>query len=170
MIHFEHNTTRNKTKDIKTYCFGFSNLEVPRGCIRQLSVFKKGTWVQETQVPFKLKLVFGYQHSTKGWASVFVSVVAEIEREVKVLVRTLYVGNLPWATKPEELAEAFAAHGKVVGSRIITDRETGRSRGFGFVEVEDEDADRLIAEMNGKEFNGRVLTVNEAKPRGEGAQ
>ncbi len=84
-------------------------------------------------------------------------------------MRTLYVGNLPWSTKPEELADAFSSHGKVVGSRIITDRETGRSRGFGFVEVEDEDADKLIEEMNGKEFNGRMITVNEAKPRGENA-
>lgn len=85
-------------------------------------------------------------------------------------MRTLYVGNLPWATKPEDLTEFFGAYGKVVGSRIITDRETGRSRGFGFVEVEDEDADKLIEELNGKDFNGRALTVNEAKPRGaEGA-
>ncbi len=81
------------------------------------------------------------------------------------MVRTLYVGNLPWATKREELEEAFRAHGEVVGSRIITDRETGRSRGFGFVEVSDADADRMIEAMNGAEFQGRVLTVNEAKPR-----
>lgn len=81
------------------------------------------------------------------------------------MVRTLYVGNLPWATKPEDLADAFSEHGEVVSSRIITDRETGRSRGFGFVEVSDEDAEKMIAAMNGKELNGRVITVNEAKAR-----
>lgn len=81
------------------------------------------------------------------------------------MVRTLYVGNLPWATKPEDLEEAFRHHGEVVGSRIITDRETGRSRGFGFVEVSDEDVEKMIEAMNGAEFMGRVLTVNEAKPK-----
>ena len=81
------------------------------------------------------------------------------------VVRTLYVGNLPWATNPEELEEFFKEHGEVVGSQIITDRETGRSRGFGFVEVSDEDAEKMIETLNGTEFQGRVLTVNEAKPR-----
>ncbi len=83
------------------------------------------------------------------------------------MVRTLYVGNLPWGTKPEELADAFRTHGEVVGSRIITDRETGRSRGFGFVEVEDAAADKMIEAMNGADFQGRALTVNEAKPKAE---
>lgn len=83
------------------------------------------------------------------------------------MARTLYVGNLPWATKTEDLEEAFKIHGEVYGSRIITDRETGRSRGFGFVEVEDSAADKMIETMNGAEFQGRVLTVNEAKPKAE---
>lgn len=82
------------------------------------------------------------------------------------MVRTLYVGNLPWATKPEDLEEIFGEHGEVVGSRIITDRETGRSRGFGFVEVGDGDAEKMIEVMNGRDFQGRLLTVNEAKARG----
>ncbi len=81
------------------------------------------------------------------------------------MARTLYVGNLPWATKAEELAEAFSRYGEVLESRIITDRQTGRSRGFGFVEVKDEDADGMIEAMNGAEFGGRVITVNEARPR-----
>jgi RNA recognition motif-containing protein len=80
------------------------------------------------------------------------------------LVRTLYVGNLPWATNDTELARAFEAHGQVISSRIITDRQTGRSRGFGFVEVADEDVDKIISAMNGTEFGNRILTVNEAKP------
>lgn len=81
------------------------------------------------------------------------------------MVRTLYVGNLPWSTKAEDLTEAFSAYGEVISSRIITDRETGRSRGFGFVEVKDEDADKMVETMNGAELGGRVLTVNEAKPK-----
>lgn len=84
---------------------------------------------------------------------------------MNVLVRTLYVGNLPWGTTVEELSEAFAAHGEVVSSRIIKDRETGRSRGYGFVEVKDEDMEKMVEVMNGSEFQGRVLTVNEAKAR-----
>ncbi|KUO58238.1 MAG: RNA-binding protein [Gracilibacter sp. BRH_c7a] len=81
------------------------------------------------------------------------------------MTKTLYVGNLPWSTSSEELTEFFSRYGNVVGSRIITDRETGRSRGFGFVEVAEEDAERLAEELNGAEFNGRALTVNEARPR-----
>lgn len=88
-----------------------------------------------------------------------------LEREVKGLVRTLYVGNLPWSTKAEDLTDAFSKHGEVVSSRVITDRETGRSRGFGFVEVDDESADKMVDAMNGAELNGRVLTVNEAKAK-----
>jgi RNA recognition motif-containing protein len=63
------------------------------------------------------------------------------------------------------LQEVFSAHGEVVGSRVISDRETGRSRGFGFVEVRDEDADAMIAAMNGADMGGRIITVNEARSR-----
>jgi RNA recognition motif-containing protein len=80
-------------------------------------------------------------------------------------VCTLYVGNLPWSTTEDELAQAFSAHGEVVSARIITDRQSGRSRGFGFVEVNDADAERMIEAMNGAELDNRVLTVNEARPR-----
>jgi RNA recognition motif-containing protein len=83
------------------------------------------------------------------------------------VVRTLYVGNLPWATKAEDLQEVFSQYGEVISTRVITDRETGRSRGFGFVEVADEDAENIIAALNGAEMGGRVLTVNEAKVREE---
>jgi len=81
------------------------------------------------------------------------------------LAKTLYVGNLPWATTPQDLADLFGNHGQVISSRIIKDKETNRSRGFGFVEVTDEDADNMVQAVDGKEFNGRVLTVNEAKAR-----
>jgi RNA recognition motif-containing protein len=81
------------------------------------------------------------------------------------MTKTLYVGNLPWATTDEILADAFREHGAVVSSRIITDKETGRSRGFGFVEVEDADVEKLVEAMNGADFDGRQIVVNEAKPR-----
>lgn len=78
---------------------------------------------------------------------------------------TLYVGNLPWGTTEDELAQAFSAHVEVKSCRIITDRETGRSRGFGFVEVADEDAQKAIDALNGQLFGGRTLTVNHAQAR-----
>lgn len=83
------------------------------------------------------------------------------------MARTLYVGNLPWRTDADELNSFFSDYGGVVNSRIIVDRETGRSRGFGFVEVGDEDAEKIIQSLNGADFQGRILTVNEAKPRQE---
>ncbi|MCR4401817.1 MAG: RNA-binding protein [Firmicutes bacterium] len=81
------------------------------------------------------------------------------------MTKTLYVGNLPWALTEEDLAEAFRAVAEVKGSRVITDRETGRSRGFGFVEVDDEDVERVVAAMNGADIGGRQIIVNEARPR-----
>ncbi len=81
------------------------------------------------------------------------------------MLRTLYVGNLPWSTTEEELANAFSAHVEVKGCRIITDRETGRSRGFGFVEVEEEDVEKALEAMNGTQLGGREIVVNEARPR-----
>lgn len=79
--------------------------------------------------------------------------------------RTLYVGNLPWATNEADLTDLFTPYGNVVSSRIITDKETGRSRGFGFVEVDDGDADKMIDTMNGADIGGRQIVVNEAKPK-----
>ncbi|MFC1637428.1 RNA recognition motif domain-containing protein [Candidatus Margulisiibacteriota bacterium] len=81
------------------------------------------------------------------------------------MVKNLYVGNLPWTISEDELRQAFEAHAAVTSARIISDRETGRSRGFGFVEVEDNDAPKVIKEMNGFQLGGRSLTVNEARPK-----
>jgi RNA recognition motif-containing protein len=78
---------------------------------------------------------------------------------------TLYVGNLPWQLTEDELEAAFASSGKVESVRIIVDRETGRSKGFGFVEVAEEDAARATQTMNGYELKGRKLVVNEARPK-----
>jgi RNA recognition motif-containing protein len=81
------------------------------------------------------------------------------------VVKTLYVGNLPWNISEQELSAAFEAHAPVMSARIISERETGRSRGFGFVEVEDNDAPKVIKEMNGFQLSGRSLIVNEARPK-----
>ena len=78
----------------------------------------------------------------------------------------LYVGNLSYSTTSQELNDMFTAHGSVKSSDVIMDRETGRSKGFGFVEMgADAEAKAAIAAMNGVQMNGRALTVNEAKPR-----
>ena len=77
--------------------------------------------------------------------------------------KKLYVGNLSFETTESDLKELFGQVGTVETVRIITDRDTGRSKGFGFVEMQD-GGDKAIAEMNGKDFKGRALTVNEARP------
>ena len=90
-------------------------------------------------------------------------------RHGKVLFRmakNIYVGNLAWAATADDLLEMFGTFGKVIKAQVITDRDTGRSRGFGFVEMEnDEDAQRAIDALNGVDHGSRPLTVNEAKPR-----
>ncbi len=78
----------------------------------------------------------------------------------------LFVGSLPWTVSDEELKTAFEAHGQVVSAKVITDRETGKSRGFGFVEMEDEaGASSAIQALNGSEIDGRSIVVSEAKPK-----
>jgi RNA recognition motif-containing protein len=80
--------------------------------------------------------------------------------------RKIYVGNLPWSTTSADLEAMFAPHGAVRSAEVISDRETGRSRGFGFVEMETDDGlQAAIAALNGQEINGRPLTVNEARER-----
>src|SRR5216110_3107789 len=78
--------------------------------------------------------------------------------------KNLFVGNLSFDVTADDLLEAFGQHGKVTRAQIVSDRETGRSRGFGFVEMAD-GGDEAIAALNGAQFQGRALTVNEAKPR-----
>lgn len=81
----------------------------------------------------------------------------------------IYVGNLPFNTSEEDLRQIFAAYGQVNSAAIIKDKMTGRSRGFGFVEMaNDAEAREAIAGLNGTEMDGRTLTVNEARPRTEG--
>ena len=82
--------------------------------------------------------------------------------------KKLYVGNLSYQVDSSELEQLFGQHGTVVSAQIINDRDTGRSKGFGFVEMgSDEEAQAAIAALNGQEHGGRALTVNEARPREE---
>lgn len=78
----------------------------------------------------------------------------------------LFVGSLPWSISDEELQAAFAAHGNVLSAKVVTDKETRRSRGFGFVEFENEsEATAAIQALNGSELKGRNIIVSEAKPK-----
>jgi RNA recognition motif-containing protein len=78
----------------------------------------------------------------------------------------LYVGNLPFSVNDESLRDFFASHGTVESSKVITDRDTGRSKGFGFIEMSsDDEAQSAIEALNQKELDGRALTVNEARPQ-----
>jgi RNA recognition motif-containing protein len=80
--------------------------------------------------------------------------------------RKLYVGNLPFSATESSLSDLFSQCGTVDSARLITDRDSGRSKGFGFVEMgTEEEAQKAISELNGKDFEGRALTVNEARPQ-----
>jgi RNA recognition motif-containing protein len=80
--------------------------------------------------------------------------------------KNLYVGNLPFQTSADDLVELFGQYGSVTRAQVVADRETGQSRGFGFVEMaNDAEAQKAIEALSGAQFQGRTLTVNEAKPR-----
>lgn len=80
----------------------------------------------------------------------------------------IYVGNLPYATTGQELNEIFSEYGEVASAKIIMDRDSGRSKGFGFVEMNDGEANKAIEDLNGAEYYGKKLTVNEARERKPG--
>ena len=82
-------------------------------------------------------------------------------------MKSLFVGNLPWTVTDEDLKAKFAEFGNVIGARIITDKMTRRSRGFGFVDMDDADVEKAIAGLNNYDWNGRKMTVNEAKPKSD---
>ncbi|MFO0956132.1 MAG: RNA-binding protein [Isosphaeraceae bacterium] len=82
------------------------------------------------------------------------------------MAKNIYVGNLPYQTTGDDLVELFQAYGTVASGQVIIDKFSGRSRGFGFVEMSsDEEADHAIQGLNGADYGGRPLTVNEARPR-----
>ena len=80
-------------------------------------------------------------------------------------MKKMYVGNLPWSATEDQLKELFAPYGEVQSVAVITDRETGRARGFGFVEMDEADADKAMRELDGRDFGGRALRVNEAQKK-----
>ncbi|MBA3564273.1 MAG: RNA-binding protein [Gammaproteobacteria bacterium] len=82
-------------------------------------------------------------------------------------MKTIYVGNLPFGSSEDDIRQLFAQYGSVQSVKLITDRDTGRPRGFGFVEMEGGDADSAIEALNGQEFGGRSLRINEARERAE---
>ncbi|MFL2635113.1 MAG: RNA recognition motif domain-containing protein [Dehalococcoidia bacterium] len=79
----------------------------------------------------------------------------------------IYVGNIPFRSTNDDLQKVFEAHGEVISVFLPTDRQSGRPRGFGFVEMSDDDGKKAIAELDGFEMDGRNLRVNEARPREE---
>jgi RNA recognition motif-containing protein len=81
------------------------------------------------------------------------------------LAKTIYVGNLPWSATEDDLTQLVSPHATVLSARVATDRETGRSRGFGFVEVQDDQLQQAIDALQNVEMGGRILTINEARPR-----
>jgi len=85
------------------------------------------------------------------------------------MTKTVYVGNLPWSANEEDLRDLFSARANVTveSARVVSDRETGRSKGFGFVELEEQDLAGSVEALNNFEYDGRPLTVNEARPREE---
>ena len=84
-------------------------------------------------------------------------------------MKKIYVGNLSWNSSEADLRELFSSVGEVHSVAVITDRDTGRSRGFGFVEMDDADAAKAISQLNGRELDQRALRVNEAQDRERGA-
>ena len=83
------------------------------------------------------------------------------------MTKTLFMGNLSWNTSEQDLERVVSPHAEVISARVATDRDTGRSRGFGFVEVPENLAEAVIGSLNGTTLDGREITVNEARPRAE---
>ena len=83
-------------------------------------------------------------------------------------MKSIFVGNFAWSVTDADLSAKFSEFGTVLSARVVTDRESGRSRGFGFVDMEDADAEKAIAAMSGQKWGEREVTCNLAKPKGEG--
>ncbi|MFA6430972.1 MAG: RNA-binding protein [Candidatus Margulisiibacteriota bacterium] len=83
-------------------------------------------------------------------------------------MKSLFVGNFPWTVTDADLEAKFSEFGKVISARVVTDKFSGKSRGFGFVDMEDADAEKAIAGMTGYKWGSREITVNEARPKTQG--
>jgi len=132
--------------------------------VREQACFKlqKPLFSQEHSNPVLRPLPFRRSHSD----SQLLFIPKTGERYIQKMTTKLYVGNLAFQTTSQELQELFATAGTVESASVVEDRETGRSRGFGFVEMATkEECAAAIDQFNGKEINGRALKVNEAKPR-----
>ena len=81
------------------------------------------------------------------------------------MTKSLYVGNLPWSATEDDVRDLFAPYGEVTSVKLVSDRETGRARGFGFVEMDESSAINAISALDGKEVDGRALRVNKAEPK-----
>ncbi len=112
---------------------------------------------------------FGYPAcSLRNWAYPRCSASNPETSKIRSVTTNIYVGNLSYATDDRELEDLFAPFGEIASARVITDRETGRSKGFGFVEMPDSaQAEAAIAALNDTEVDGRALRINEARPREE---
>lgn len=80
-------------------------------------------------------------------------------------MKSIFVGNIPWSATDTDLQTKFSEFGNIISARVVTDKFTGKSRGFGFVDMEDEEAQKAIAGMNGYKWGDREITVNEARPK-----
>ncbi len=83
----------------------------------------------------------------------------------ETVAKTIFIGNLPWSATEDDLIQLVSPHAQVLSARIASDRETGRSRGFGFVEVDDQQLPAALDALQNVEMGGRLLTINEARPR-----
>lgn len=84
------------------------------------------------------------------------------------MAKTIFVGNLPWSVADADLQTKFSEFGTVISARVVMEKFSGRSRGFGFVDMEDADAEKAISALTGYKWDGREITINEAKPKSEG--
>jgi RNA recognition motif-containing protein len=96
----------------------------------------------------------------------FIPLIAE-KFQGETYMKSLFVGNLPWSATEDELKAKFAEHGTVLSCRIVTDKFSGKSRGFGFVDMEDADAQKAIEALNGFKMGEREIAVNEARPKAD---
>jgi RNA recognition motif-containing protein len=126
-----------------------------------LNSIEKAALDRNAHCEFRQGLRFDW---SKGSARRTSALIKLIRKGAKRAVKKLYVGNLAWAVTDEDLQSLFSEYGSVASAAVITDRETGRSRGFGFVELED-GADAAIEALNGQDYKGRALRVNEAQSK-----
>jgi RNA recognition motif-containing protein len=109
--------------------------------------------------------IFSVSESSKSSSTSLTSRKNSIKETL--YMKSIFVGNLPWSATDAELSAKFSEHGNVISARIVTDKFTGKSRGFGFVDMEDSDAAKAITAMSGAKWGDREMTVNEAKPKSE---